>query len=284
MINHTKQVTVLLLVLFCLSSCMPRSSSAQDEVPQRIVSLIPAVTEILFAIGAGEKVVGVTEYCDYPPIVKSITSVGGFAGATMSMEQIWALRPDLVFISRDMHGRILSLLDELNIKSYEVEPRNFNEVYDTILAIGDLTGCLTGAKEIVGEMQAKIALVGERVGNRERPSVFWLLSDNPLMSAGSGTFITEAISLGGGRNIFSDVQESWPLVSPEQVLLRSPDWVLIGDDMSDIRQFINSPLWQTIPAVRNGRVEIINADILYRYGPRLADAVYNLAEIFHGRD
>ena len=196
-----KLFTVLCSLL--LVTCMPGSgrSSVPGDAPQRIVSLVPAVTEILFAIGAGDLVVGVTQYCDYPPEARSRTSVGGFAGATMSMEQIRVLRPDLVFISEDMHGRILSLLDELGIASFAVEPRNFSEVYDTILQIGEVTGFLSGAELLVTQMQEKIAFAVEQVQGKGRPAVFWLLAENPLMSAGRETFITEAIYLGDRKSV-----------------------------------------------------------------------------------
>ena len=101
------------------------------------------------------------------------------------------------------------------------------------------------------------------------------------MTAGANTFVSEAIELGGGKNIFADVNEEWPLISPEQVLLRKPEWMLLGNDMLDAAAFLKKPFWQNIPAVREGRAVIINADIFYRYGPRLADGVELLAKILH---
>jgi iron complex transport system substrate-binding protein len=276
---------IVLCSLFSVS-CVPQAEgpSVPVEPPLRIVSLVPAVTEILFAIGAGDRVVGVTQHCNYPPEVLTITSVGGFTGATMSLEQVQVLRPDLVFISEDMHGRILSLLDELNIPSFAVEPRNFSEVFDTIALIGEVIGFQEGAEDLITGMKERIALVEEQIRDRERPSVSWLLAERPLMTIGSETFVSEAIGLGGGRNLFDDVREHWPLVSPEQVLLRRPDWVFIGDDMGEISQLQNNPFWQTIPAVRDGRVITISADIFYRYGPRLVDGVVFVAEILHSSE
>ena len=286
-------------------------SYAQKENPRRIVSLSPAITEILFAIGAGEKVVGVTQYCDFPPEARRRTSVGGFSGATMSMEKIRFLKPDLVILSADMHARIVSLLDELGIPSFAVEPRNLSQVYSVIALMGELCGCGSGAEATIAEMKGKIARVEERFQLSDtqgspvaRPAVFWLLSEEPLMTAGGETFISEAIDLGGGRNIFADIREQWPLVSPEQVLLRKPDWVFLGSDMANTSseypgqaaghgtavlgagtampgRLLTSPLWQTIPAVREGQVALVNGDLLYRYGPRLADAVVLIAQILY---
>jgi len=253
---------------------------APAEYPERIVSLNPAITEILFAIGAGERVVGVTRYCDYPPEAGTRTSVGGFSGATVSMEQIHSLEPDLVILSADMHSRIVTLLDELGIQSFAVEPRNFSQVYLTIAVIGEISGCKAGAEEVIASMKEKIFGVEERIRQSERPGVFWVLSEEPLMTAGSESFVSEAIELGGGRNIFGDIKADWPLVSPEQVLIRRPDWIFMGDDIAGTAMF-STPLWQAFPAVREGRTVVLKAGILYRYGPRLADGVAAIAEILH---
>ena len=253
--------------------------------PRRIVSLSPAVTEILFAVGAGDQVVGVTEYCNYPPETSRIPKVGGFSGITVNLEQIAALRPDLVILSAFMHERLFPLLERLSILNFAVEPRTFEEVYRTIETLGLLTGRGEAARGVTAEMRAKIARAGERRGNRERPGVFWELSDEPLMTAGGGTFISEAIRLGGGRNIFEDLTIEWPTVSIEQVLLRQPAWIITGDDHGTSiapDQLARRPGWQGIPAVRNGRVATVSADALYRYGPRLADAVLAISAILHG--
>jgi len=255
---------------------------APDEKPRRVVSLNPAVTEILFAIGAGDMVVGVTEHCNYPAEARERVSVGGFAGITVSVEQIRVLNPDLVILSADMHARIVQLLDSLGIPSFAVEPRSFSEVYGVIALLGELSGFEAGAEQVIADMKGRIAVVQERLRDRPQPSVLWVLSEEPLMSAGGETFISEAISLAGGRNIFADLREQWPLISPEQVLVRNPDWVLLGSDMAggDL-PLLRSPLWQNFPAVREGRVAFVDGDLLYRYGPRLADAVALIAGIIH---
>lgn len=274
--------SLILISLIILTSCLPRAETvAHNDTPQRIVSLVPAVTEILFAIGAGDKVVGVTRYCDYPPEALNRTSAGGFAGATVSIEQIQLLQPDLVMLSVDMHERIVALLDSLNIPSFAVEPRNFSQVFETIEVLGSLTGFESGAEKVISEMKLKLERVEERIRGLEPVSVFWLLWQDPLMSAGANTFISEAVSLAGGRNIFADVNELWPLVSPEQVLVRRPDWIIAGNDLEGFVSFSGS-FWQAVPAVREGRIAFVNADIFYRYGPRLADGVEAIAEILHG--
>ncbi|MCL2374870.1 MAG: cobalamin-binding protein [Treponema sp.] len=258
---------------------------AQDDPPARIVSLVPAVTEILFAIGAGDRLVGVTRYCDYPPAASQLAFVGGFSGITVSVEQIRALNPDLVILSADMHARLVLLLDNLGIPSFAVEPRNFSEVYETIALLGELCGAAEEAEHVVAAMKENITRVQDRLRDRPQAAVFWVLAEDPLMTAGGETFVSEAIALAGGRNIFADVREQWPIVSAEQVLMRRPDWVLAGSGMAvavaDDAPALRNPLWQNIAAVREGRVAFVDGDLLYRYGPRLAEAVAMIAHIIH---
>jgi iron complex transport system substrate-binding protein len=256
--------------------------------PKRIVSLSPAITEILFAIDAGERVVGVTIHCDYPMAIEekvkagAITRVGGFSGATVSIEQIHALNPDLVLLSADMHARIVAVLDAIGIASFAVEPKNFSQTYELIILLAEILGDTPAGEKVVAEMQEKIAAVSERVKNLATQRVFWILSNEPLMTAGGGTFITNAITLAGGQNIFAERSEQWPLISPEQALVQRPDWVLLASDMGETAAVFRSPLWQQFAAVREGRTAIVSGDLLYRYGPRLADAVVSIAAILHG--
>ena len=280
-----KFLFVFLITMSLLGSCTRREKPPAAVIiegePQRIVSLVPAVTEILFAIGAGDKVVGVTQFCDYPPEAKTKTSVGGFSGAVVSVEQIRALQTDLVILSGDMHGRIISLLNDLGIRSLAVEPRTFSEIYDVIARIGEISGCAEGAETVIAEMKTKIAETEEFVRDKEKAAVFFMLAENPLMTSGLHTFVSEAIDLSGGRNIFEDTEEFWPQVSSEQVLLRKPDWILFASNMGTT-PFFGNPFWQSLSAVREGRISPVDSDILCRYGPRLADAVVTISKILHG--
>jgi iron complex transport system substrate-binding protein len=201
------------------------------------------------------------------------------------METIARLKPDLVILSGFMHERLIPLLERLSIPAFAVEPRNFEEVYQTIETIGGLTGNPQGALGVIRGMKEKIRQAEARRGNRERPGIFWELSDEPLITAGGNTFISEAIQLAGGRNVFADLPEQWPTVNTEQVLLKSPAWIIAGDDHGKViepRALSRRPGWSRIPAVRDHRIALVNADSLYRYGPRLADAVLAISEIVWG--
>jgi iron complex transport system substrate-binding protein len=279
-----KKIIIIMLILPVLTLSAQRIYTdalgrklTSNNPAARIISLSPSVTEILFAIGAGKMMVGRTAYCDYPEAVKNIPVVGGFSGATVSVEQIALLGPDLVIISADMHQRLIPLLESLSIAVFAVEPRNFDEVYAVINTLGNLTGL--DAAHVINTMKAKIETTGNRVKGKKRVSVFWELSISPLLTSGGNTFVNEAIKRAGGRNIFEDSTEMWPQVSIEQIILRSPDWILGGDDQKF--DALSVPLWRYIPAVKNRRIAFLDANLIYRYGPRLADAVVEIARILH---
>jgi iron complex transport system substrate-binding protein len=276
-----------------LAACTGRGGAPRETpVPaeavsgdlRRVVSLSPGVTEILFALGAGDLVAGVTQYCNYPPEAQTRTKVGGFSGAQVSVEQIAALKPDLVILSEDMHFRIRAMLNDLGITTLAVEPRSFEDVYGLIEQLGNICGRAEGAVEVVRGMREKVALAAERFAGREQPPVYWEISPEPLISVGRNTFISELIRLGGGRNIFDDLAQDYPEVSAEQVLLRRPEWIITGDDHelpADSAAFARRPGWTGIPALRDGRIIRVDADRYYRYGPRLADAALEIAGILH---
>lgn len=248
----------------------------------RVISLSPAVTETLFAIGADKEIVGVTEYCNYPAAAATKTKVGGFSGATISVEQIVALKPDLVVLSATMHAKLIPLLDQVRITSFAVEPASFADVYRDIQTLGALTGHEKEAVAVVATMKNRIAAVQKLPSPKVKPRVFWELWHDPLMTAGGPTFITEAITLAGGVNIFADLKEQWPQVSFEELLVRKPDWILSGTDHGDqmkLDEIVKRPGWSNIAAVKNKKIATVDSDIVYRGGPRLADAVEALAKI-----
>jgi iron complex transport system substrate-binding protein len=267
---------------FTMTDALGRAVSL-DGPARRVISLTPAVTEILFAVGAGDQVVGVTEYCNYPPEAMTRTTVGGFSGATISVETIAALKPDLVIVSADMHGPVIvGLLDRLSINSFAVEPATFADVYTTIGTLGRLTGHEDIAAQTVADMHAKIDRATAQWAGKEPAGVFWLVWDDPLMTAGGTTFISEAISLAGGRNVFGELSEAYPVVSVEQLLLREPLWVMYADDMPLTQADLAAkPVWGSLKAVTEGHVAGISADTISRYGPRLADAVQAITALLH---
>ena len=258
-----------------------------SALPQRIVSLAPSNTEILFAIGAGDQVVGVTEYDNYPPEAKTREKVGGFSAKSISVEKIVALKPDLVFSAGKIQQPVIEALEQVNIPVVALAARTFDEVYKDIELAGRLTGHEKEATQVVDQMKRRIAAVQKKVAAippEKRLTVFWEVWDEPLITAGPGTFIGQMIEMAGGVNIFDDVTEDWPQVSAEEVVKRNPDVIMGPDTHGDKltpEQIAQRPGWDQIKAVRNGRIHLINGDIASRPGPRLADALEAIAQALY---
>jgi iron complex transport system substrate-binding protein len=255
-----------------------------DKPALRVVSLSPSATEILFALGAADAVMGVTDYCNFPPEAVAKPKVGGFSGKTISIEQIVSMRPDLVIVAGGMHEKVMGMLSTVGITSFAAEPTTITEIYANIRAIGLLIGKDANAEKVVLAMKTKIETVGAKVSSGKKPKVFWELWDDPLMSAGGPTFINEAIRLAGGTNVFADMKEQWPMVSLEEILIRNPEWIVSGDDHGDrmnAEQLKKRNGWTNVAAVKNNRIALVEADEINRSGPRFANAVEALARVFH---
>jgi iron complex transport system substrate-binding protein len=251
---------------------------------RRVVSLTPALTEILFAVGAGDQTVGVTEYCNYPAAALTKTKVGGFSGKTVSIETIVALHPDLVLISAAMHEKVAGLLAAVGVASFALEPTDFEGVCAGVAAVGRLTGRDEGAAAVVAGMRDKLAALAKLTAGRPRPRVFWELWDDPLMTSGGATFVNEVIRLAGADNVFADMKEQWPVVSAEEVLRRDPDWIISGDDRGpgfNVAAVAARPGWAVLKAVKAGRIGVLTSDTVYRGGPRLVDAVAQLVGLLY---
>jgi len=251
----------------------------------RIVSLSPAITETLFAIGAGSRVVGVTTYCDWPSAALSLPKVGGFSASTISIEKIVALKPNLVVGSGSIHRSVEEALARLGIPVFTYAPSDFEGISHEMRALGALTDSAKGAASAADAMLSTIASVRSALADlaaSARPSVFWEIYDEPLMTCGSSTFQHFILEAAGGRDIFADLPGSWPRVGAEEVIQRAPAWILGADDHGDkmsVEQIASRPGWSSIPAVRNRRVVLIPAAIVSRPGPRVAEGVLAVAMI-----
>jgi iron complex transport system substrate-binding protein len=260
--------------------------------PERIVSLAPSITEILFAVGAGDSVVGVTDYCNYPYNFTAwieagnMTSIGNYYGP--SVEPIIALNPDLVLASTGSLDAAANL-KSLGYNVLVVEAKTLDGVLQDILLVGRATGKNAEASAIVSDMRARIdAVATQAAAATTTPKVYHEVWNEPLMSAGPGTFVDELITLAGGENIFHDATTSWPTVSSEAIIEKNPDvmffpdmYMGVGNFYETIEAVENRPGWDTISAVQNGALYEINADIISRSGPRLVDALEIIAKMVH---
>lgn len=255
-----------------------------DDEPQRIVSLAPAHTEILFALGLGDRVVGVTTFCNYPEEALAVEKVGDLMG--INMEQLTALSPDLVLAIEGLDEPVAGI-EELGIPVLVLQPTDLESIYTTVEAIGLATGRTAEAEALVSDMRARIAAVAERVeGVEERPTVFYELdATDPAKpyTAGPGTWHDEFITLAGGASIAADAAMPWVQFSAEEIIARDPDLVILGDanfgvSPDDVKA---RPGWNVLRAVQNDAVYPIDDDLISRPGPRVVEGIEALAAILH---
>jgi iron complex transport system substrate-binding protein len=251
--------------------------------PERIVSLAPAITEMLYAIGAGTQVVGRTDYDNYPPEVETVPSVGGFDASTISVETLVALEPDLVIGGSIYQVDLANTLEGSGLIAIVLEPESIADILETIRMLGTITGHVDEAGAVVEGMQTRIDAVTEKVSTipqEERPLVFYEVWHEPLMSASNKTFIGELITLAGGVNIFGDLEEGYPTISAEQIIEKDPDIILGPSSHSDqltTEMIAARPGWERLTAVQEEAISIVDGDIISRAGPRVVDALESIA-------
>ena len=251
--------------------------------PKRIVSLSPGNTEILFALDLGERVVGVTDHCDYPAEARDKPKVGGFA--TVNVERVVSLEPDIVFATGGVQMQLANRLENLGFKTVVLSPRTVEGILRDIELVGRITNANQQASTLVRRLRGRIEFV--RSATRtvlSRPRVYYEIWHSPLMSAGKGTWIDELIELAGGSNIFSDSSDPYPIINSELVIERDPEIIVIkrgymgGVAEEDI---IRRPGWSRISAVKTGRIYEVEENILIRPGPRIVDGLEALARLIH---
>ena len=239
-------------------------------IPTRIVSLGASATEILFAVGAGEQVVARTDFCNFPVEASSIPSIGGFDGKTFSLESIISYKPDFVVLFKVMHDHLIEPLEKYGISYYVSDANTIEDVLKEIAEIGKITGHEENALALVDEIQSSI----ENLSLISNKTVYWEVWNAPYMTIGATSFINELITKAGGKNIFDDVEQSYPAVNEESIIARNPDVIFIPSDSPvTVEDVKNRAGWKDISAVKNNRIFKINADITSRAGPRIKDAI-----------
>jgi iron complex transport system substrate-binding protein len=265
-----------------------RTVAIANYPPKRIVSLAPSCTEILFALGLGDRVVGVDRYSDYPPEAVNITpKVGGFAD--ISIETVLGLKPDLVLATGGVQVKFVELLEEHGLAVVVLSPKDLEGILNDILLVGKSAGEEVAGERLVAEMRQRVDVITERTRDipaEERPKVYYEIWHNPLMSAGSGSFTNELIKLAGGVNIFEDMATEFSEVSVERVLSGNPDVIVLSPPDAPMpgvspEELKARPGWDGIKAVKDGRIYQIHPDLLNRPGPRIVDGLEALAEVIH---
>ena len=260
--------------------------------PERIVSLAPSNTEMLFAVGAGSNVVGVTNFCNYPYNFTAWTEAGNMTSIGSywrpSVEPIVALEPDLVLASSGSLDTAENL-KSLGYKVLVLEAKTIDGVLQDLLLVGRATGNDVEAGIVVSEIRQRIDTVANQAtAAATTPKVYHEIWNEPIMSAGPGTFIHELITLAGGENIFGDATTSWPTASSEVIVEKNPDVMFFPNMYMGQENFYvtlevvkDRPGWSSITAVKNNAIYEISADIISRSGPRLVDALEAIAKMVH---
>ena len=253
-------------------------------LPQRIISLAPSNTEILYAIGAQDQLVGRDELSDFPEAAKDVTDIGSTFDA-LNTELIVSLKPDLVLAAEINTPEQVKQLEDLGLTVYYLKnPLTLEEMYGNLEIVAQLTGHKEEAAALIESLKARVAAVDEKIAPiSSRPNVFYELdATDPAKpyTAGKGTFITQLIDRAGGYNIASDL-EGYPQLSLEQVVAADPAFIILGDARYGVtpESIAQRPGWENLSAVKNGQVLPFNDDLVSRPGPRLVDALEELAKL-----
>jgi len=276
---------VLILAVVPLAAC--GDDNSDSEVPERIISLAPSNTEILFALGLGDRVVGVTEFCDYPEAAKSKQKVGGYS--TPDMEKVVSLNPDLVLAAAIHEGDVVPELKRRGIRVITLKPTTIDEVLNVVIPlVGVVTGTDEASSALVTSLKARVDAVTEKVNSisaEEKPGVFYITWPDPLFTVGSDTLIHEIIQMAGGVNIFADAEDHFE-TDLETVVWRNPDIILASSGSSKAE---DSPVYWAqeeerlsgINARLNGRVYGVDGNLFNRPGPRIVDGLEQVAKLIY---
>jgi cobalamin transport system substrate-binding protein len=270
-LRHT--LTFVCLFLF--------SASAAQASAQKIVSLAPSVTETIFALGYGKKLVGVTTYCDYPPEAKQIAKIGDFMNP--SLEAVAAKRPDLVIgVAGATEPTKAREMERLGLKVVLLPLQTLDDILKSARAIGGMIGDARAGKDLAARISVQVDAVKKRVMRAPRRKVLLIVGYQPLIAVGGKNFIDELITLAGGANIAGSAAQPWLNIPDEYVVAKAPE-VIIEAGMGSEREKANKR-WSdlaSVPAVRERRIYPYGSDKILRPGPRFGEALGDLARLIH---
>lgn len=251
------------------------------RLPERVISLAPSNTEIMFALGLGDKLVGVTDACNYPPEAEKIEK---FSYQGPDMEKIIAAKPDLVLADSLTGANVVEQLQAAGIPVLAIRSNNIAQVLANIGLVGQATDSTRAADQLIAQMQARLQAVSSKLVTQpgvKETTVFYEVWNDDLQSIGPNTFLADVVDAAGGVSVTNDATTDWPLVNLESLIVKNPQVIILGHGAETPQQVITRATWQTIDAVKNGRVYTINQDIFNRPGPRVVDAVEQLARLLY---
>ncbi len=251
--------------------------------PMRIVSLAPSITEMIYFLGLGDRLVGVTRFSYFPREAQEKPSVGTYTD--INVEKVIMLNPDLAIATVDgnMRGDV-EMLEQAGIPVYVINPRTVNQVLDTIERLGEVCAIEERAKALVGRLRARVARVLEAVRGKRRPRVLLLINTRPLMGVNRHTIHHDIIELAGGRNMTEGQPTTYPKLNIEAVIAGKPDVIIIssmergGLHEKARREWFQ---WSTLPAVQRGQVYLIDSDLIDRPAPRIVRGLEEMARLIH---
>ena len=252
-----------------------------EGIPSKIVSLAPSNTEILYALELEDKLVAVTELCNYPEDALSKEKVGGYGD--VDIEKIIVINPDLI-LAEDLHKHeVIPALERFGFTVIALVPHNFQEVMDSIMLIGRIAGVEEKAFQIVDDMSKKIKAITDetdKINQEEKPKVLYVIWHEPIMSVGSDTRIHELIEKAGGVNIAAVAGEGYPTLALEEIINTNPQVIMVNDDIS-LQFILNESRLAVVDAFINGQIYGINADLTNRPTPRIVEALELMAKMIH---
>ena len=297
----TQFFLVITILALMLAGCAPAAAVPQaitltdglgrtvalDQPAERIVSLAPSATEILFAVGAGDQVVGRDSFSNYPESVLELQDVGGSMG-DYSFETIASLNPDLVVLTEINTPEQVKALEDLGLTVYYIKnPVQLDGLYPILETVGQLTGHDKEAADLVDSLTARVAAVTETIAKSQaKPLVFYELDGSDAAkpwTSGPNTFMEQLIQMAGGVNVGSAMTDAWAQISLEELLVQDPDLILLGDAAYGMtaEQVATRAGWETLTAVKNNAIYPFNDDMASRPGPRMVDGLEALAKLIH---
>ena len=284
--------TLVLLLLIAWPVSAPAAHHLVDEVgrpvtvplsPKRIISLAPNVTEILFGLGLDQEIVGVSIHCNFPEKARTRTRVGSYI--SLDFEKIVSLKPDLIIgtgagNTKDMVDR----LEKLGFSTYIIFPKNFDGILTSVRHLSQVVAREKEGLVTVRSMESRRQKIVDLTRNLPRPRVFMQIGEAPIVTVGRGSFADDLISLAGGENVAAKEEKMYPRWGMEEVLRRSPEVILISsmNPKGNYERVVQEwSRWKMIPAVQNGRIHLVDSDLIDRPSPRIVEGLEEMARVFH---
>lgn len=250
-----------------------------ETIPEKIISISPGTTEILFALGLDDKIIAVSDYCDYPEAALAKPKIGGFQDP--NLEVILSMEPDVVFSAGGIQEELITKMDELGINVVVLDADNIEQILENITIAGQVTGKDQKAQELVADLSNRMNSVIEKVKEEPKPTVFFEVWDDPLMTAGSTSFINNVIETAGGTSIGAVNAEEFYNFSMEQLLEADPDIYIVNTHSHEPQDIKVRNGYDVLSAVKNDKVFAIDDNTISRPGPRIIDGLEAMAKILH---